>query len=372
MTFPWEGEGVDQALERDRTTAEAQSSVDYLLHPVVINPDTETQETLPKLAKQGFSTIKLFLTDTNFNLRMEEFVRIIEIARDHEMVVLMHCEDGALLSAISTQLQSLGKRGISEYAASRPDFVEEVAIQRAISLCEATGAAIYAVHTSSAVAIDAARVAKKRSLPFTVETRPMYLHLTQEALAADDGAKFIGAPPLRERGDLEALWAALNDGTVDTIGSDHAPWSLEAKLDPTLTFKSARQGVADLDTSLPLLWTEGVHRERISINRFVDLVAARPAQLFGLWPRKGLIAPGSDADIAIWDPQYHSTVQASQLQTRADYSVYEGWQIIGAPITVLSRGEVVMSDRRVIANPGRGRWLPVYRSSSHSSQTRLS
>ncbi len=357
MTFPWPGDTLDQALARDLEQARNDAAVDYILHPVLFDPSEQARLALPALAEKGFRTLKIFLTETTFNSRINEFLEAIAIAAEHGVLVLMHCEDGALLDAISTNLTRLGRTDISEYALSRPDFVEEAAIQRAVSISQTLNAAVYAVHVSSAKAIQVGRAAKGRGLPFFVETRPMYLHLTSEALRAPDGPKFVGAPPLREVEDATALWLALQDGTVDTVASDHAPWSLEAKLDQRLDFRTARQGVADLETSLPMLFSEGVRTGRLSLSRFVELVSAKPAQLFGLWPRKGVIAPGSDADLAIWDPTYEYVIEAARHQSRADYSVYEGRKVTGAPVTVISRGEIVMSDRVVSAQRGRGVWL---------------
>jgi dihydropyrimidinase len=237
-------------------------------------------------------------------------------------------------------------------------YTESAATERAIAICRATGAPIYIVHLSSRAALEVCRRARAGGLPVSVETRPLYLHLTHEVLAAADGPKYVGAPPLREHDDVEAIWNGLRDGTIQTVCSDHAPWTLRQKLDPALDVATARQGVADLDTSLPMLYSEGVRTGRISVERFVALVATNPARLFGLYPRKGTIAVGSDADLVVWDPEERRTVAGSQLHSRADYSVYEGREVHGWPIVTVSRGEVLLEDGRITARPGRGRWIP--------------
>ncbi len=358
MTFQREGESLDDALERDLSAAEATAAVDFLLHPVLTDPAVDRRGSLQDLASRGVRSVKLFLSNPSFDARIDEYMQAITEAAHARMLVLMHCEDGPLLRVIAARLEQERKTGVDQWSASRPDYVEAFAIQRAKAIAQTTGASIYAVHVSSSAALAVSASAKRAGLPFYVETRPMYLHLTSERLHDDDGAKYVGAPPLREAADVAALWSALQDGTVDTVATDHAPWSLDAKLDPELTFKTARQGVADLETSLPLLFSQGVRSGRLSLTRFVELVSARPAQLFGLWPRKGLIAPGSDADLAIWDPQHRYLITAERMYSRADYSVYEGWEVTGCPVTVIARGQIVMENREVNADPGRGEWLP--------------
>jgi dihydropyrimidinase len=358
MTFQREGESLHDALSRDLSDAKATAAVDFLLHPVLTDPSVTVRASLNELASQGVRSVKVFLTNPSFDARIDEYMEAITIAASAGMLVLMHCEDGPLLRAIAAHLEQEGKTGVDQWSESRPDYVEASAVQRAKAIAQTTGASIYVVHVSSSAALRASAAAKRAGLPFYVETRPMYLHLTSERLQEEDGAKYIGAPPLRGPADSAALWSALQDGTVDTVATDHAPWALDAKLDPGLTFKTARQGVADLETSLPLLFSEGVRAGRLSLTRFVELVSARPAQLFGLWPRKGLIAPGSDADLAIWDPEYRYFIDANRMYSRADYSVYEGREVTGCPLTVIAQGQVVMKDRQVDVTPGRGAWLP--------------
>ncbi len=236
-------------------------------------------------------------------------------------------------------------------------MAERAAVQRAAAICELTGSPIYIVHLSSQAALQAARESRARGLPVYVETRPLYLYLTSAALAGPQGGKYIGAPPLREETDVAALWAGLADGSIDTLGSDHAPWELAHKVDPSLDVTTARQGVADLETMLPMLYSAGVRTGRISLARFVELTSARPARLFGLYPRKGTIAVGSDADLVIIDPQSHRVVDGSAMRSRAGYSAYDGIEVFGWPRFTVSRGDVVLEDGQVVAEPGRGTWL---------------
>jgi dihydropyrimidinase len=185
----------------------------------------------------------------------------------------------------------------------------------------------------------------------------MYLYLTSALLAQPDGGKYIGCPPLREPADVEAMWSGLADGSVHTLGSDHAPWSLRDKIDPALDVTEARPGVADLETILPMLFSAGVRTGRISLARFIELTSTNPARLFGLYPRKGTIAVGSDADLVVLDPQLRRTIDGRSMQSNADYSVYDGQQVHGWPRFTISRGDVVLADGEVLAGPGRGQWL---------------
>ena len=230
------------------------------------------------------------------------------------------------------------------------------AVDQAIALVRQTGAPAYVVHLSSAAALDRCRRARAAGLPVYVETRPLYLHLTRERFGEPDAAKYVGAPPLRDQADRDALWRGLAAGDIDTVCSDHAPWTLAAKLDPALDVVTARQGVADLETLMPMLYSEGVAAGRISLDRFVELTSSRAARLFGLYPRKGAIAVGSDADLALWDPQARRVVDGARMQSRAGYSVYDGWTVQGWPRFVTRRGQLVLADGTCTALRGQGRW----------------
>jgi dihydropyrimidinase len=197
--------------------------------------------------------------------------------------------------------------------------------------------------------------AQSRGVPVYVETRPLYLHLTSERFQEEDGAKYVGQPPLREQHDAEALWAGIQQGTIHTVCTDHAPWMLKDKLDPELDIKKLRPGVENLQMMLPMLYSEGVRTGRISASRFVEVTATNAAKLFGLYPRKGTIAVGSDADIVVFDPELTREVENSMLKSNADYSVYEGWSVTGWPVTTIRRGEVVYQEDEVIGAPGSGK-----------------
>ena len=235
---------------------------------------------------------------------------------------------------------------------------ERIATERAVGYCETTGAATYIVHLSSKAALDACRNGRARDLPLYVETRPIYLHLERSRFDEPDGAKYAGAPPLREDADRDALWAGIADGSVSTVATDHAPWTLAQKTDPVLTAANLRQGMAELETIMPMLWSLGVTTGRMSLHRFVEMTSANPAKLFGMYPQKGCIAPGSDADLLVWDPNETRTIDGASMHSAAGYSPYDGWEVTGWPALTLSRGEVVAEGSKIIGARGRGQMVP--------------
>ena len=357
MTFPRDGESLRQALDRDLAAAADGAAVDYVLHAVLTDPSAEAIAELPVLASQGHQSLKLFMMLPGFDTHTDEMLAAIRIAGHSGTLTMLHCEDGALVRAAGQQLLAEGRGGLANWASSRPVLAERAAVERAVAICEATGSPIYIVHLSSQAALDSARRGQARGLPVFVETRPLYLYLTSELLREPDGAKYIGCPPLREPADVEAMWSGLADGSIHTLGSDHAPWSLQAKTDASLDVTTGRPGVADLETMLPMLFSAGVRTGRISLSRFIELTSANPARLFGLYPRKAAIAVGSDADLVVLDPQLRRTIDGRSMQSNADYSVYDGQQVHGWPRFTVSRGDVVLADGEIVAKPGRGQWL---------------
>jgi dihydropyrimidinase len=357
MTFPWGGQSLRQALDRDRAAAAGTAAVDYVLHPVLTSPSPAALAELPGLAADGHTSLKVFMVDPAFDERIDAFIAAIAAAGRNGMLTLLHCEDSALVRYAGQELLDAGHGGLSSWGPSRPAFAERAAVDRATAIGELTGAPVYIVHLSSALALRSARRAQAAGRPVFVETRPVYLYLTSAVLAGPDAGKYIGSPPLREPADVAALWAALADGSVHTLGSDHAPWRLADKTAAALDVTTARQGVADLETLLPMLFSAGVATGRISLQRFVSLTATAPARLFGLYPRKGTIAVGADADLVVLDPQLRRTVDGRSMQSRAGYSVYDGQEVTGWPRFTVSRGEVVLADGEVTASPGRGQWV---------------
>jgi len=355
MSFLQPGELPLAGLEREGTLARAQAIADVFLHPVISEITPETLAQIDQLLDAGCNTIKYFLVNPAFDRQTSGFVALTRRAGANGLLTMIHCEDHALIEDATQQLIARGRESLRYYAESRPIVSEVVAVQRAVAIAEATGAPVYVVHLSSARALDVCAEAQARGLPVAVETRPLYLYLTSERYADPDGATYVGQPPLREQADIDALWAGIRQGTVTTVCTDHAPWSLEAKLDPSLSVAKLRPGMENLQTMLPMLYSEGVRTGRISLSRMVDVLSTNVAKLFGLYPRKGTIAVGSDADLVVFDPSLTQTIEASMLKSQADHSVYQGWEVTGWPVLTLRRGELVYDHGEVLGQAGSGR-----------------
>ena len=358
MSFPRKGEQMAEGLHRDIDDAQANSLTDFFQHPVLLDPDETAMAQIPELAASGHPSIKIFLSFKRFDRNVEGFLRAMRVAAAAGSVVLLHCEDAALMGCCGELVREAGLTEPRHYPETRPVVAERIATERAVGFCEISGAATYIVHLSSQAALDTCRAGRARGLPLYVETRPIYLHLERSRFDEPDGAKYAGAPPLREEQDRDALWAGVADGTVSTVATDHAPWTLEQKLDPSLGPAELRQGMAELETAMPMLWSLGVARNRISLARFVEVTSSNPAKLFGMYPQKGCIAPGSDADLVVLDPAETRVIDGASMHSASGYSPYDGWKITGWPKFTISRGDVVAERSSVDGAPGRGLLVP--------------
>jgi dihydropyrimidinase len=354
MTFCEPGETLLAALERETALARTQTIADLFLHPVLMEITTENLDEIPRLLDRGCNSLKFFMVNPQFDAQIQGYLQATRRAGASGLLTLIHCEDTALIDDATAALLAADNNSLRYYAESRPVIAEVVATQRAVAFAEATGVPVYIVHLSSARALEVCTGAQARGVPVYVETRPLYLHLTDERYAEAQGAKYVAQPPLRTQHDMEALWAGIQAGSIHTVCTDHAPWSLAAKLDSAHSLSNLRPGVENLQMLRPMLYSEGVRTGRISLRRFVEVTSTNAARLFGLYPRKGVIAVGSDADLVIFDPTLTRTIERDMLKSNADYSVYEGWQVMGWPIVTLRRGEVVFRDDTVVGRPGSG------------------
>jgi dihydropyrimidinase len=355
MTFPRGRESLVEAIAREAAEAEHSAMVDVILHPVLTDPATQPLTDIPKLAVAGHTSLKYFMSFGGFTTDPASYLEAMRLAHKSDMITLVHCEDAAVMAHALDRLLAEGFGAIANYPRSRPVVAEVSATARAIAFAELTGAPTYIVHLSCAGALDEVRRGRERHAGLWIETRPLYLYLTEERFAEPDGAKYVGQPPLRTTADVEALWRGLAAGEIDTVCTDHAAWRYADKVVPGMTVATVRPGVADLETLMPMLFSEGVVKGKITLQRFVAVTATNAAKLFGLFPRKGTIAVGADADLAIWDPSRTKPVRAAEFQSNADYSPYEGWEITGWPEVTISRGEIVLEQGQVLGAPGRGR-----------------
>lgn len=357
MTFQREGESLHAALNRELAVAARDALVDYVLHPVLMHPTPAAVAEIPILASEGHTSLKIFLLFEHFDRHVGEYLRALQAAGRAGVMTMLHCEEGALIRCICRDLLAQGLGGARYYPDSRPPYTEEASVERAIGFARATGAPIYIVHLSSSAALAACRRARAEGVPVYVETRPIYLYLTREMFERPDGALYVGNPPLRGDVDVEAIWHGLWSGDIQCLCSDHAPWTRTQKLDPALDITTFRPGMADLETLMPMLFSEGVHTGRLSLSRFVEVTATNTARLFGLYPQKGTIAVGSDADLVIWDPERRWTIDGATMRSGAGHTVYDGREVRGGPEYTISRGEVVLERGRLTAERGRGRWV---------------
>ena len=297
----------------------------------------------------------MFMIMAGFETDPQSYLRAMSEAGKAGVLTLVHCEDGCVVSFLARSSWPQGRGAAANYPDARPIYSESVAVARAVAFAEAAEAPVYLVHISSREALEVAAKARARGLPVYVETRPAYLHHTAERYRRPTVRCTRAARRCATRTTPRALWAGLSSGAVQTCCTDHAPWQKEPKLDPSLDVSNLLNGMAELDFMLPLLYSEGVHGGRLSLERFVDVTSTNAARLFGLYPRKGTLAVGSDADIVVWDPEATGTVRADAFASRADHTIYEGWEMRGLPRHTISRGEVIVADGELQATPGRGR-----------------
>ena len=351
MVYQEDG-SLRRGVERGMRDAE-RSHADFAFHVVVTDPSTDAFGELSSLVRDGYAGLKVFMVMPQFAARLDDFLALYRAARDEGILVAVHAEDHARIAAATASLHAQGRTGVAAFPESRPVEAESRAVAQAVAHAAVTNAHLYLVHLSSAAAVETLAAGKRSGAPVHGETRPLYLYLTRERFDRPDGALWVGQPPLRDPSDVDAIWRALADGTLDTVGTDHYPHSRAAKLAPDLTFDRIPPGVSNLETLLPMLHSEGVRRGRITIERLVDVLATTPARLAGL-ATKGEIAVGKDADLVLFDPARTRTVRAAELHSACDYDPYEGWEVTGWPRLVLLRGEVAY-DGEVRARPGDGR-----------------
>jgi dihydropyrimidinase len=355
MSFAEHNQTMAEGIAVDEDEANRLAVADFFLHPVLMSPTEKNLETIQPLHEAGHTSIKFFLSWENFDKNVRHFLNAMLKTKEQGGIALIHCEDSAIMECCCNLLRESGKLGSEYYPDARPVHSEAVASHRAVGFAETTGCPIYVVHLASARALGACHEGRMRGVPVYVETRPIYLHLTRERFAEKDGAKYAGAPPLRDQSDVDTLWAGLQFGSIDTIATDHAPWSLEDKLDPAFDATNLRQGVSDLETCMPMLYSAGVRTGRLSLEQFVAVTSANPAKLFGMYPQKGTIEVGSDADLVVWDDEETRVIDGASMESRCDYSPYDGMTVTGWPRWTISRGDIVVDGKDVVAEAGRGR-----------------
>ena len=352
---------LQNVLKDYHQRARSKAIIDYGFHLIIANPDEPTlREHLPEAIDSGVRSFKIFMTYERTRLTDEQVLDVMAAARKLGALVMVHAENHGMISWLAGRMVKQGNTLPRYHAICHTRGAEAEAIERVVKLAELVDCPILIVHVSTVDGIDAIRKAKKNGLKVYGETCPQYLFLTAKDIDIGlQGAMFCCSPPPRDEAAQEACWRGLKDGTLDVYSSDHAPYAMNAsgklpKGDQT-TFKEMANGVPGLELRLPLLFAYGVGMKRISLQEFVNLSATSHAKIYGLYPRKGTIAVGSDADIAIWDPDRQIVVETTHDQT--GYTPYKGRSLTGWPVTVISRGEVIIENGRLNAARGRGKFL---------------
>jgi len=358
------GQGIREALNGYHALAEGNSYTDISFHLIISDPtEAVLGQELPAAVEDGYTSFKVFMTYDQLRLRDDQLLAAFDVARRHGANVLVHCENEDAIKYLIDQHEAEGNLRPSAHATTRPSVVEREATHRALSLAEVVNMPITIVHISNRATIEEISRARARGRPVVAETCPQYLFLTADDLDGMDweGAKFVCSPPPRNTDEQAACWEAIENGTFDLLSSDHCPFryaSKTGKLNPKgkKDFRYIPNGIPGVETRQPLLFSAGVMTGRIDINRFVALTSTNHAKAYGLYPRKGTVAIGSDADIAIWDPNVTRQISHDALHDRADYTPYEGIAVTGWPITVILRGHVMLRDGEIEGAKGEGKY----------------
>ncbi|MDR2587205.1 MAG: dihydropyrimidinase [Coriobacteriales bacterium] len=359
MAFGPEGCGLQYQVDVYHALAEGNAVVDYGFHGVVDRVDDAILAEMEQLVREGITSFKFYLTYDR-RLDDEAAIRLLDRARQLGALVCVHCENHAMLTWLRERFVAEGRLAPRYHPLSRPPACEAEAVFRVLSLAHvAQDAPVYIVHTSSSAALDAAAAVPPQRNAF-FETCPQYLVLddSRYELPGDEGLKYLMSPPLRKPADQEALWAALLDGRIGVVATDHCPFNFggEKQLGKD-DFTACPSGVPGVELRMPLMYSEGVVKRGMDLTRFVQLCCTEPARRFGVFPQKGTLAVGSDGDVLIFDPTKRVTVTHSMLHENVDYTPYEGMELYGYPEITISRGEVIARDGAFVGAPGRGRYL---------------
>jgi dihydropyrimidinase len=341
--------------------AEGKSACDYAFHMAVPKFDDATADQLREVVRDGTTSFKVFLAYKDFfGVYDDELFRALSLAKELGVVTTAHTENAVLVAELQAKLLAEGKTGPEWHEPSRPVQVEADGVHHFATFLELTGARGYVVHLSCEDALRAAQAARARGVRLQIEA--VVPHLLLDASYAErpgfEGAKYVMSPPLRRPSDAQALWHGLATGAIDTVGTDHAPFDFDGQKDMgSGDFTKIPNGIPGIEERVKLLYTYGVSRGPLDLHRFVAVASTNAAKTFGLFPRKGTVAVGADADLVVWDPDWRGTVRASEQVMNVDYSGFEGFELDGRPEVVTVRGVVQVEGGRFVGEEGRGRLL---------------
>jgi dihydropyrimidinase len=361
FAIQYKGQTLHHAWETWMKKAEGRAVIDYGFHMIMTDLNDQTEQEMDALVRQGVTSFKLFMAYRGiFMLDDASIFRALLRTGKNGGTICMHAENGDVIDVLVQRALAEGHTAPKYHALTRPARAEAEATHRAIALSEIAGVPVYIVHLSSAEALEMVTEARDRGLPAFAETCPQYLFLSYENYEEPDfaGAKYVMSPPLREKAKRDQLWRGLAFGDLQAISTDHCPFCMkEQKELGRDDFSKIPNGAPGIETRMSLVFDGGVRPGHISLNRFVELTSTSPAKIFGLFPRKGTIAPGSDADIVVFDPNRTITLSYRTLHMNVDYNPYEGRQVTGATDTVLSRGSVIIEDGTFVGRRGAGSFI---------------
>ena len=359
------GHSLAAAVEDYHRRAANRACIDYAFHLIVSDPTPAVlRDELPQLIREGCTSFKIYMTYDDLKLSDRQILEVFDVARREGAMVMVHAENSDAIAWLTERLTAAGRTAPRYHAAARPMPVEREATHRAITFSELVDVPILIVHVSGSEAVEQIRWAQGRGINIYAETCPQYLFLTAESLGLEgyQGAKCVCSPPPRDRANQQCIWDGLANGAFQVFSSDHAPFCYD---DPhgkkpdgkEVAFPYIPNGIPGIETRLPLLFSAGVMQGRIDMHQFVALTSTNPARMYGLYPRKGTIAIGSDADMVIWDDKREVTIRNADLHHAVDYTPYEGMTVKGWPAITLSRGETVWADGQFRGRPGHGEYL---------------
>jgi dihydropyrimidinase len=351
----------------------AKAAIDYSFHMNLNHFDNAIAADIPTLREMGITTLKVF-TAYNGRLRLDDggIFRALRVAKENGMLVMSHCENGDVIETLIPEALAAGHTSPEWHALTRPAWGAVEATLRMCAMAQQADTPVYIVHMNVGGEADMLKYSRERGLPVMGETCPPYLFFTIDHLRRPDGAKWICSPPMRSAADNARLWEALKEGTVQTVGTDHCPFffdgtkpivyegkevTIPGKELGADDFTKIPNGLPGVQDRLPILWTYGVRAGKISANQFVALTSTNPAKIFGLYPRKGALLPGSDADIVLWDPEQKLTYGVAHSHQRTDYNLYEGWELVGYPEKVFLRGKMIVDGEKWLGKSGDGQFL---------------
>jgi dihydropyrimidinase len=358
------GEGLYPAFEAWMKKAEGKAAIDYAFHMIVRELGEQASADMDKMTRhEGVTSFKLFMAYPGvFQVDDATIFRALRKTRENGGLICMHAENGGVIDVLVQDALKKGHTAPKYHALTRPTRAEAEATGRAIALSEMAGVPIYIVHLSCSDALEKVKQARDMGLPAYAETCPQYLFLSYDDYERPgfEGAKYVMSPPLREKWNQDALWKGLVKNDLQVVSTDHCPFCMNEAGQKPLgkdDFSKIPNGAPGIETRLMLLWDGGVRQGRIDAHRFVELVSTSPAKMFGLWPRKGTVAVGSDGDLVLFDPEKETTLSSTTLHMRVDYNPYEGRRVKGAPAFVLSRGEVIVDHGVFKGKAGRGQFV---------------